>query len=488
MDSIQTWTTAVIAAVVFVYAYFKHKHSFWRKKGIPTPPIKPIVGNVFDNSAGPLHEVMLSNSKKLGKTYGIYQVTRPILVTSDSELIKHVTIRDAQTFINHPDMSDLFGDTAKQMLFNIHDDHWRRIRHIMTATFTSGKMKGMFAGMKKCSQDATTAFEAYLGEDIDLRKFVGRYSIDVIASTCFASKLDCYNRTKSNAFVDNAGLVFKPNSFNFLLYIGMPRWLFKAIGIKVFPPGPMQYFEDIVKKLMRQRKDSQVEAKDFFQLLVDATEGKLDVDTKSKSMTEDELVAQAVAFLSAGHDTTSIWLSFIFYLLALNPECQEKLYQSLQRDAHLDYDQLVSHSYLDAVLNETLRLYPPVLVLSRVASADYTLPGTDVTIPRGTEIHIPSWTVHYDPKNFESPEKYDPMRFMPENKDKVKPCTFLTFGSGIRNCIGQRFAQVETKVLVADMVTKFKFFATDKTPMIPKFKPGVGQLDYEPLYVGILKR
>ncbi|KAI1308679.1 Cytochrome P450 9e2 [Halotydeus destructor] len=139
-------------------------------------------------------------------------------------------------------------------------------------------------------------------------------------------------------------------------------------------------------------------------------------------------------------------------------------------------------------MHESIRMYSPVAMINRIASADYQVPGTDVTIPKGTEVQIPTWSVHYDADNFANPERFDPMRFMPENRDRIKPCTYLPFGSGIRNCIGQRFSVLEAKVAVADMISKFEFFKTDKTPLKPSFKVGIGQLYFEPLYVGVRRR
>ncbi|KAI1308645.1 Cytochrome P450 3A41 [Halotydeus destructor] len=162
--------------------------------------------------------------------------------------------------------------------------------------------------------------EDYLDEDVDLKKFFSRYSVDVIASTCFASQIDCYNRDKSNAFIDNVGLVFKPNIFNFALFVTLPTWLYRVLKLEVFPHSPMKYFQHIVRKEMRERKAKQIRAHDFMQLLIDIWDETEGLDSKSKMITETELIPQAITFISGGHETTSAWLSSTFYLLALNPD------------------------------------------------------------------------------------------------------------------------------------------------------------------------
>ncbi|KAI1308678.1 Cytochrome P450 3A11 [Halotydeus destructor] len=171
MSSLYVATTVLSVVIVYLYTYFKRKHSFWKDKGVPTPRVLPIVGHALDLTLAPFHDVMARNTKECGKTYGTYQVTRPILMTSDPEIIKNVTIRDSHIFINHQDFSDVFGEVGKRFLLNLRDDEWRRMRNIMSPAFTSGKMKGMFPVIRNCAKNSLVALEDYVAEDVDLRKF-----------------------------------------------------------------------------------------------------------------------------------------------------------------------------------------------------------------------------------------------------------------------------------------------------------------------------
>lgn len=132
------------------------------------------------------------------------------------------------------------------------------------------------------------------------------------------------------------------------------------------------------------------------------------------------------------------------------------------------YQRLVSQFIFESVFQpsfiiETLRLYPAVPVLERKSSQNYKIPDTDVTIPKGTKIHIPVFAIHRDPQLYPEPLKFNPDRFLPEEAAKRHPNSFLTFGDGPRACIGFRFAILQSKVGLATMLSKFRISTSAKT-------------------------
>ena len=115
---------------------------------------------------------------------------------------------------------------------------------------------------------------------------------------------------------------------------------------------------------------------------------------------------------------------------------------------------------MDAVINETLRLFPPLLCLNRVATEDYELKGTGITIKKDHVVHIPTYAMHRDPEYFADPEVFRPERFLPENIAH-NPYTHLPFGAGPRNCIGMRLAQLEIKLALVNLVHRYVFHAIE---------------------------
>lgn len=164
-------------------------------------------------------------------------------------------------------------------------------------------------------------------------------------------------------------------------------------------------------------------------------------------------------FAFAGHDTTSSGISFTIYNIAKYPEVQQKVYDEiievLGDDEELTIHKLNSLSYLDLVIKESLRLFPPVPYYGRKLSEELTAGG--YTFPKDMNIYVSPYLLRKNPEIYPEPEKFNPHRFEAERSyDKVNPFSYIPFSAGSRNCIGQKFAQHELKVIVSTIVKNFK--------------------------------
>lgn len=117
------------------------------------------------------------------------------------------------------------------------------------------------------------------------------------------------------------------------------------------------------------------------------------------------------------------------------------------------------------IITESLRIYPPFSVHTRKATNDYTLPGTDITIEKGTPIWIPAYAIQNDPKYYPNPEVFNPDNFSKEAMRTRDPYTFLAFSEGPRNCVGLRFAHLQTKIGIATVIDNFKVSVNAKTKL-----------------------
>lgn len=191
------------------------------------------------------------------------------------------------------------------------------------------------------------------------------------------------------------------------------------------------------------------------------------LNNSNKRLNEDEIISQAVSFLMAGYETTATTLTYTTYELALNTEVQDKLCEevneSVTSNGNLDYDTLCRLPYLDAVISETLRHYSPTIKTTRIVSKEYKVGDTGITLYPGQQVDIPIHGIHHDEKYYRNPFKFDPDRFMPQNRHCLVPYTYLPFGGGPRSCIGMRFSLLETKLALAQMVRRYKFFRCNET-------------------------
>uniref|UniRef100_A0ABD2X4L7 Cytochrome P450 n=1 Tax=Trichogramma kaykai TaxID=54128 RepID=A0ABD2X4L7_9HYME len=181
-----------------------------------------------------------------------------------------------------------------------------------------------------------------------------------------------------------------------------------------------------------------------------------------KDFSDDELVAQAAIFYSAGFGTTSTTIMFALYELSKQPEIQIKLQREIQSALNLSenkclsYDMVQALPYLDAVVWETLRMYPTVMSLDRISMDSYRFPGTNITIDKGTPVSIPLRALQMDPRYFANPDKFNPDNFYgPSNKSNIIKYTFLPFGDGPHICIGMRLGLMVVKYGLGYLMLKY---------------------------------
>lgn len=154
---------------------------------------------------------------------------------------------------------------------------------------------------------------------------------------------------------------------------------------------------------------------------------------------------------------------------------------------HVDDKILKKMDYLNAIIDETLRLYNPVLRMERRANRDFCL--GDVKIAKGMMVGVPVWAMHHCEEYFPDPYEFQPTRFLPENKPQVTKMTYLPFGAGPRDCIGRRFSLLETRLALVDVLLKFRFFPTAQTQQPLRFVPnGRPLLGPTQVVVGVERR
>jgi cytochrome P450 len=176
-------------------------------------------------------------------------------------------------------------------------------------------------------------------------------------------------------------------------------------------------------------------------------------------MTEEDVAEEVDTFMFAGHDTTSCAVSFALYCIGLYPEIQERVHQEMDTIFEGDAKRPVSEvdlkqmPYLECVLKESMRLYPTVPVTMRELTEKVDF--GDYVLPSGTTLWLLFHALHMDPEVFPDPQKFDPERFTDENSVGRHPYAFCPFSAGPRGCIGQKFALMEAKVILAHVLRRF---------------------------------
>uniref|UniRef100_A0A2S2NM21 Putative Cytochrome p450 n=1 Tax=Schizaphis graminum TaxID=13262 RepID=A0A2S2NM21_SCHGA len=398
----------------------------------------------------------------------------PYLMILDPELINHVLIKDFSTFSNRGVYSDFSANPLSDNMFFMENPQWKTIRSKLSPAFTSAKLKIMYDQIKECSKILMENIKKDLKENnnqIEVRDIMGKYSTDVIGTCAFGLKLNAISDDKS-AFRKYGKSIFIPSLrtlFRELCLMISPA-LLKVVRFKDFPNDATVFFFDAFKETIEYRLENKIVRNDFVNYLLQARKDLVLNENlpKHEKFTEKQIVANAFVMFAAGFETVSSSLSYCLYELALHKPVQDKVRDEIQSkiskgDGQIDSEFLMDLNYLEMVIAESLRKYPPLIALFRKASQTYHIPNDSLTIEKGQKLVIPVYSLHYDSKYYPDPQKYDPERFSPEEKAKRPNGTYLPFGDGPRSCIGKRFAEVEMKLALVELLTKFEVFPCEET-------------------------
>nr|XP_033818973.1 cytochrome P450 3A29-like isoform X2 [Geotrypetes seraphini] len=307
-------------------------------------------------------------------------------------------------------------------------------------------------------------------EPLLMKDIFGAYSTDVITSTSFSVNVDSMNNP-NDPFVTNSKKLLKFSLLNPLIIIIVlfPFLIpvLKKLNVNFLPKDVMRFFLNAVTGIRAKRlQEGRTDRVDFLQLMLDSQSTEPSGNLHEyKTLSDSEIMAQSLVFILAGYETTGSSLSFLSYNVATHPEVQHRLHEEIDKilpnKATPTYEALMQMEYLDMVINESLRLYPPGGRLERVCKKTVEING--LTIPEGIPTMVPVFAIHRDPEYWPEPEEFRPERFSKENKDSVDPYTFLPFGAGPRNCIGMRFALLIMKAAMAVLLQNFSFQTTKDT-------------------------
>ncbi|KAG7316189.1 hypothetical protein KOW79_021055 [Hemibagrus wyckioides] len=469
--SAETWALIVILiSLILLYGYWPY--GFFKRLGVPGPKPIPFFGTMLEYRKG-IHNFDLESFQKYGKIWGIYDGRQPTLCVMDTEIIKTVLIKECYSLFTNRRNFRLNGPLYDSVSI-VEDEDWKRIRSVLSPSFTSGRLKEMFGIMKSHSRSLTENLQkvSERGESADIKEFFGAYSMDVVTSTAFSVDIDSLNNPK-DPFVTNIKKMLKFDLLNplFLAVVLFPfiAPVLEKMDFAFFPTAVTDFFYASLRKIKSERvvKDNKKRV-DFMQLMIDSQKSEtddLDIKETNKGLNDHEILSQSMIFIFAGYETSSSSLSFLFYNLASNPETMKKLQKEIDETFpnkdEVDYDTMMNMDYLDAVLSESLRLYPVALRLERVCKKTVEIKG--LTIPKDVVVLVPTYALHRDPEYWADPETFNPERFTKENKESIEQYAYMPFGLGPRNCIGMRFALVVMKLAVVEILQRFDISLSEET-------------------------
>lgn len=338
---------------------------------------------------------------------------------------------------------------------------WRRQRRMVQPAFTHQRVAALAAPMTELAARMLDRWEAHAGagRPFDVAAEMVTLTLDIVGRTLLG--VDMAGDTQALRACVNEAAAWLEYRMSHLL----------SPPPSVPTPGNLRFrramrtFDSIVYRIIAERRASGAHGDDLLSLMLNVR----DVET-GDAMTDLELRDQAATFIGAGHETTAVALAWTWYLLALHPEAAERVRREVNEalgGRRPTFDDLPRLPVTRTVIEEALRMYPPVYAVARDVLADDVIAGCRV--PRRSTVILSPYVTHHLPKFWPDPETFDPDRFTPQRSAGRPRFAWFPFLGGPHQCIGNDFAMMEATLIVAMVMQRYRLTLPPGTTV--KFKP-----------------
>ncbi|XP_063697747.1 cytochrome P450 4c3-like isoform X2 [Culicoides brevitarsis] len=356
---------------------------------------------------------------------------------------------------------------------------WQTRRKILTPAFHFSILEDFVQVMNQQATILTKILQKHVNDDgFDIVPYISLYTMDVICETSMGTKVNAQTDVNSSyvkAVVEVSSILF----WRMHHFLARDDWYWRWTPQKKRHDQLVQLIHDHTEKIIETRREEKlkmrkksIESEDIgikkrtalLDILLDST-------VNGQKLSNMDILEETDNFMFAGHDTTTSAINFLLYNLAKHQDVQQKLYEEIvdvlgtDKDASYTVNDLSNFKYFEMVLKESLRLYTPVPIIGRYLREDVEING--VVYPKDHNILLGLYMMHRNPNVFPEPEKFIPERFSEQRShEKKNAFSYVPFSGGYRNCIGQRFAQLEIKLVTARILQNFHLELAD-----PNFEP-----------------
>jgi cytochrome P450 len=365
------------------------------------------------------------------------------------ELVEDILIKRSGVFLKTPLEKRVFRRTLKDGVLSADGPLWRWQRRIMAPLFRPVDVLGYVPSMAQPAEELLAEWRAATPGSVQRVD-------DAMTEATFA----VIARTMLKGGEPSEAETIKHATAVSLAHISWDM-MYGALNVPVWMPHPWSWalsrsarrLRGAVEAIIRRRQRDGGGGTDLLGRLLDAR----DPDS-GEPMEMERLINNLLTLLEAGHETTAKGLTWTLYLLARAPEWQEQVRAEIANicgEGHITAEHIGQLSVTQQVLKESMRLYPPVPVVSRVVTQDTELAGKP--IPKGAMAIVPIYCIHRHKMLWSDPGRFDPTRFTPEKEASYSRTQFMPFGAGPRVCIGNSFAMTEATVILASLIRAARF-------------------------------
>jgi cytochrome P450 len=406
---------------------------------------------------------------KLGDSFAIkIGFSKHLVLSRDNEVAQHILVKNNKNYYKSKFQSVYLSRYLGNGLLTVNGSFWLKQRRLIQPAFHKQKMNLLVDNMNAIISSEVENLR--IKEKHDIFPFMSNLAFNVVAKSLF-------HLSPSKDKLDRIKFITEQVQ-NFLIKeIRLPHksWWFSLSGqVKKYKELSLEN-DRIIKDIIDKRNASSEVYNDLLNMLLETR-----YEDNGEPMSVSQLIDEIKVLFIAGHETTANALTFAVHLLGKHPDVQEKVLEEIlkvESETDIVTEQLQNMPYINAVINEAMRLYPPAWITDRENVVDDTVAG--FYIKKGTLIGVSFYELHRNPKYWDNPDQFDPNRFLGEQK-KISMKYFYPFGAGPRMCIGIGFAIYEMYIALFQIVKNYQIIA-DKDPI--QFNP---LITLKPLNVNVL--
>jgi cytochrome P450 len=382
---------------------------------------------------------------------------RSSFILNTADTIRHVLVDNYENYTRTPAGIRVLRPMLGEGLLIAEGRAWKYQRRTLAPAFTPRAVAPLVPHMLAATDATIAKLQAAGDGPVDLREAMQRMTLEIAGRTMFSFGMDRHGAALRDFVMEYGQKLARPHFLDLLLPLSWPSP--QDFSRARFRKRWTQFVGMLMAERRTAGKSEGAPPRDLFELMVAAR----DPET-GESFTDEQLGDQVATMILAGHETTATALFWSLYLLALDPATQEQLAAEVQGttvDGALDIERL---KFTRAVVDETMRLYPPAFLIARSASGPDTIAGMPVR--KNDIVLVAPWLLHRHEKLWRDPNAFIPSRFMPPAPPPDR-FAYLPFGVGARVCIGAHFALVEATLALARIIGAFRIELLDKEPVMP---------------------
>jgi cytochrome P450 len=416
----------------------------------PAPDGLPVVGNAVPFARDPFG----FTADAVEAVGDVFRVDLPVgdrYIVAHPEYAAQVLRTDQEAFRKTDDFGLAFGDSV----IAVDGEAWREQREVLEPFFFARQIQSFLPTMRA---QATAAADSFAdGDRIELLPEMKRVTFDILASTLLGLDPETMS-DELRVAADDLNAYFAPATW------ALPDWV-PTPSRRRFRTAKSTLRDEVRSVLADARRSTPPADPDAGRgsdapadlvttlagALSDSDDGRTDEYPRDRT----DVIDQLVGLVFAGHETTALALTFTIRSLVDHPEVYRRVEDEIDGalgGEPIRWDHLDDLPLLDRVVDETLRQYPPVHTLPREATRDVAV--GDYVVPGGSEVLVGVYAIHHDDRFWTAPEAFDPSRWLDRDRSAD---AYLPFGAGPRRCLGATFARVEARVVLAELLRRFRF-------------------------------